>query len=170
METQNIQNNTNNKVQKLDFNRVVIFQVTKLINDGKPIFGMLMLNEYLKKDSPIRLSIANIAREEILEASDYILPQSFLKKILDEGYTFSMLSLKEQEIFAELNEKSYSKIESEEVVTRSSITELSKKRAQEGLEKLSNIYIKNRKNNGRIRFEGNQTERKERAMLHIVNI
>ena len=68
METQNIKNNINNKVQKIDFNRVVIFQISKLINDGRAIFGMLIANEYLENNSPIRLSLSNMAREIISES------------------------------------------------------------------------------------------------------
>ena len=170
METQNTKNNINNKVQKVDFNRVVIFQISKLINDGRAIFGMLMANEYLKNNSPIRLSLSNMAREIISESSNYILPDSFLNKILDEGYTFSMLSFKEQEILLSLNEKSFERIEKREVTTTSNIIDLSEKRTKEGVEKLKNVYFRNRKTSKRVRFEETQNEREERPMLHIVNM
>ena len=170
IETQNIKNNINNKVQKIDFNRVVIFQISKLINDGRAIFGMLIANEYLENSSPIRLSLSNMAREIISESSNYILPDSFLNKILDEGYTFSMLSFKEQEILLSLNEKSFERIEKREVTTTSNIINLSEKRTKEGVEKLKNVYFRNRKTSKRVRFEETQNEREERLMLHIVNM
>ena len=170
METQNTKNNTNNKVQKIDFNRVVIFQISKVINDGRPVFGILMANEYLQNNSPIRLSLANMAREVIQESSDYILPESFLNKILNDGYTFSMLSFKEQEILVTLNEQSFTRIEKREVTTKSNIINLNEKRANEGIEKLKNVYLRNRKTSRRVRFDEYQSESEERPMLHIVNM
>ena len=81
-----------------------------------------------------------------------------------------MLSFKEQEILLSLNEKSFERIEKREVTTTSNIINLSEKRAKEGVEKLKNVYFRNRKTSKRVRFEETQNEREERPMLHIVNM
>ena len=108
---------------------------------------MLIANEYLKNNSPIRIALASMARNIISDSANYILPQSFLDKILDKGYTFSMLAFKEQEILLTLNEQSFSKIEKREVTINSNIINLSEKRTKEGIEKLKNVYLRNRKIN-----------------------
>ncbi|MGI6680848.1 MAG: hypothetical protein ACOX3T_05125 [Bdellovibrionota bacterium] len=133
----------NKSNKKISFNRVLLLHISKLIGDGRPIMGMLIANEYLEQASNIRISLANMAKNVIYESSDYIYSEIFLNKILDDGYTFSKLSLKEQEIIITLNEKSFKKIENREI-PKAQILDINKTRAKEGVEKLREAYVRNR--------------------------
>ncbi len=134
-------NSKNNKV--IGFNNALLFHVSKMILDGRPINGMLTINEYLGADSATRRGLIAMAREKTNEHGLNI-PSAMLNKIFEGGAKKSDLTKKELEILKAINEHSYEERKESNIINITPALE-NRTRVRNNVAKLKDIYLTRRR-------------------------